>query len=322
MRVLITGVAGFIGSHLAERHLRRGDEVLGLDDFSSSSPESKHLERLRKTQRFKFERCNISYQMCQLPFFYETDPPFDLIYNFACPASPPVYSAKSIYTLDTCFNGTKNVLDLARAHGAKIIHASTSEVYGDPDQSPQREDYWGNVNSFGPRSCYDEGKRVAEALCYEYQHKKDVDVRLVRIFNTYGPHMDKNDGRVITNFITQAMNDDDITIYGDGSQTRSFCYVSDLIDGILELGSCVPCDDVSLPINLGNPTEFTIMELAALVIKLTKSSSSIVHRSLPVDDPMQRRPDISRATRVLDYRPCVELTDGLSRTIQYLTDLG
>jgi UDP-glucuronate decarboxylase len=246
----------------------------------------------------------------------------DVIYNFACPASPPRYQSMPIETMMTCVIGTKNVLDLALEHNAVVVHASTSEVYGDPDVSPQPEKYRGLVNSFGPRACYDEGKRAAEALCYDYIHKFNLDVRIVRIFNTYGPNMDPDDGRVISNFINQALRGGPLTIYGDGSQTRSFCYVDDLVDGIVKLAAINNDQRLwSRPINLGNPDEFTIAELARMVTE-RYPDVKIVHRDLPADDPLQRKPDITTAKNVLVWEPRVQLSYGLDRTIEYFKKIA
>lgn len=320
MNVLVTGAAGFLGSHIAKWHLDHGDQVTGVDDHSSSKPDSRHLRELVKHKDFNFYRESTVGPIMMAFVHRIKDDQFNLIYNFGCPASPPMYQQKSIHTLDTCFNGTRHILMIAVTHKARVVHASTSEVYGDPNVTPQKESYWGNVNSFGPRSCYDEGKRVAEALCYEYHEKMGVDVRMVRIFNTYGPHMDPDDGRVITNFIKQALAGDDITVYGAGTQTRSFCYVSDLVEGITRLGCLADCTvDSHLPINLGNPREFTILELARKVIEVTNSASRIVFNDLPVDDPMQRCPDIHRAEKLLDHwRPKIDLDTGLRATVEYL----
>lgn len=318
MRVLVTGAAGFLGSHLSQFHLDRGDHVTGLDDHSSSKPNTRHLAALKEHKDFDFYKESTA----DLPIlgmkWRRLHDQFDLIYNFGCPASPPTYQAQSLHTLSTCFTGTRNILEIARVHGARVVHASTSEVYGDPETSPQKESYRGCVNSFGPRACYDEGKRVAEALCYEYQRKYDVDVRLVRIFNTYGPHMDPFDGRVVTNFIRQALTGETITVYGDGLQTRSFCYVSDLIRGITELAARVGDPELLNPINLGNPGEFTIEELAHHVIRLTGTNSDLSYLPLPTDDPLQRKPDITRARELLGWEPKVRLEDGLTKTIEYM----
>jgi len=325
--VLITGVAGFLGSHLALHHLEAGDYVVGVDCFYSSSPESKHLEKLLYTKRWSNRIAVVKQDICNPDVQHDVDVAFysfedsqrdiDVIYNFACPASPPKYQSMPVETLMTCTLGVKNILDIARVNkDVTVVHASTSEVYGDPSHSPQKETYWGNVNSFGPRSCYDEGKRAAEALCYDYLHKYDVDVRLVRIFNTYGPHMDQNDGRVISNFIVQALQGKPLTIYGDGSQTRSFCYADDLINGIIKLAEAA--NNPLHPVNIGNPHEFTMLELAEKINrKIRGDSGEIVFMSLPKDDPTQRRPDITVAQELLGWTPYVQLDQGLDKTIEY-----
>lgn len=337
-RVLITGAAGFLGSHLARYHLDMGDVVHGIDNFSSSQRGSKHLHELLKRNRFDFHEFDITtavdhsdpYEwpgMIQIVAegLNRKHDPYDIIYNFACPASPPIYQHIPIETMLTCTLGMYHVLEGARQGGNNpvIVHASTSEVYGDPEFSPQMEDYVGRVHSWGPRACYDEGKRAAEALCFDYRNKHGMDVRLVRIFNTYGPHMDPDDGRVVTNFIKQALLDKDITVYGDGSQTRSFCYVDDLIAGITTLGSLHRDLAPNHPINLGNPGEFTILELALKVLEqIPDSKSKIDYRQLPTHDPLQRRPDITLAQKYLDgWTPYVSLDEGLSRTIPYMREL-
>jgi len=328
--VLVTGAAGFLGSHLCLHHLQAGDRVWGVDNFSSSASGSKHYRRLLLDRSFEFTMADICDYGSGWPDWTK-GAKFDLIYNFACPASPPRYQSIPVETMLTCVQGTRNVLALAREHGAVLVHASTSEVYGDPDVSPQQESYRGRVNSYGPRACYDEGKRAAEALCYDYLKKHGTDARLVRIFNTYGPHMDPRDGRVVSNLICQALNDQRLTIYGDGSQTRSFCYVDDLIRGIVALGALGA--NPGGPINLGNPYEFTVSELALLVLDRTdklgvplkvpsaeldaRFAGLTVRRQLPKDDPMQRRPDISRARELLGWEPRVQLAEGLTKTIEY-----
>lgn len=320
MLVLVTGAAGFLGSHLVNHHLERGDKVIGVDDFSSSSQTSKHLSFLCKNQNFDFIKMNICKQQIANEienFCYHQN--IDLIYNFACPASPPIYQKKPFHTLDTCFLGTRNILKLAHQHNSRVLHASTSEIYGDPLTSPQAESYKGNVNSYGPRACYDEGKRVAEALCYEYAHK-NLDVRVVRIFNTYGPHMSINDGRVVTNFIKQSLKNEDITVYGDGKQTRSFCYVSDLISGLTKITSLEKSDQIHLPINVGNSAENTVLDLAKQVISLTGSNSKIVHKDLPKDDPCRRNPDITRISNLTNWSPEISLKAGLTKTINYIKE--
>lgn len=317
MNVIVTGGAGFLGSHLSLYHLRQGDKVIILDNFSSSKRNSPHLDMLKAYQNKNqaliedVDICDTN-ALCALHSFK----PFDVIYNFACPASPPVYQSMPVETLLTCTLGTRNVFDLATKDHSIVVHASTSEVYGDPTENPQSETYRGNVNSYGPRSCYDEGKRAAEALCFDYLHHRNIDVRLVRIFNTYGPHLDMHDGRVVSNFIRQALNGEDLTIYGEGAQTRSFCYVDDLIRGIVSL-SALP-GNLNQPINLGNPYEFTVQELADLVLAMIPNSvSRIVREKLPIDDPCQRRPDISVANQILNWEPQIKLIDGLQKTIQY-----
>jgi UDP-glucuronate decarboxylase len=319
--VLITGCAGFLGSHLAAHHLNSGDKVFGFDNFSSSRPTSKHLAALMAHQSFKFQNLDITDtsqfdSMCDMFNDNELNQKFDLIYNFACPASPPRYQSIPIETMLTCTLGVKNVLNLARVCGARVVHASTSEVYGNPQVSPQSEAYLGNVNSYGPRACYDAGKQAAEALCYDYLNKYNVDVRLVRIFNTYGPNMDPDDGRVISNLISQALKGLPMTIYGDGSQTRSFCYVDDLIRGIVSLSELK--QNPGSPINIGNPDEFTMLELAKIVAEKTYGGDPIVvFKKLPKDDPEQRLPDISLAENLLGFEPTIMLDEGLERTIEY-----
>lgn len=301
------------------RFLNLGWRVLGIDDFSSSSMISRHHVELLKNENYMFNKMSIDNDTFYGTYKYEIGK-IDLILNFACPASPPKYQALPLKTMDTCYTGTKNVLELAKTLGCRVIHASTSEVYGDPVSSPQAESDWGNVNCFGPRSCYDEGKRVAETLVFEFQ-KRDVDVRMIRIFNTYGTNMDPFDGRVVTNFIRQALNDENITMYGDGSQSRSFCYIDDLVNGIVSL-SQIESGDVKRPINLGNATEFTMYELANLVLKLIpESKSQMVFELLPIDDPRQRRPDLSKAKQLLGYETKFSLEEGLIRTIAYIRSL-
>jgi UDP-glucuronate decarboxylase len=307
-RILVTGGAGFLGSHLCEKLLDLGHEVLCADSFTTGR--HSNLEGLRTNPRFSIIRHDVS-----MPLDVEVDE----IYNLACPASPPHYQADPIHTLKTSVLGALNLLELARARGIKIFQASTSEVYGDPQIHPQPESYWGNVNPFGPRSCYDEGKRCAETMFHDFHDRHGVEIKVARIFNTYGPRMRPDDGRVVSNFIVQALRGDDITIYGDGSQTRSFCFVDDLIDGFLRLMASPP--SFTGPVNLGNPGEFTVLELAEQVIDLTGSRSRIVHRPLPVDDPRQRRPDISLAARELDWQPKVPLSEGLKQTIAYFDGL-
>jgi UDP-glucuronate decarboxylase len=307
-RVLVTGGAGFLGSHLCDRLLQQGHAVLCVDSFVTGH--SRNIAHLRGNPNFKVVRHDVVE-----PLAAEVDE----IYNLACPASPPDYQSDPVQTMKTSVLGALNLLELARERGVRIFQASTSEVYGDPNVHPQPESYWGNVNPFGPRSCYDEGKRCAETLFFDFHHQHGVEIKIARIFNTYGPRMRPDDGRVVSNFIVQALENKDITIYGDGSQTRSFCFVDDLIDGFLRLMASPP--SFTGPVNLGNPGEFTIRELAEQVIDLTGSSSRIVHHPLPVDDPRQRRPDISLASRELDWQPKVPLTDGLMRSIRYFDEL-
>ncbi|WP_238858285.1 UDP-glucuronic acid decarboxylase family protein [Faunimonas pinastri] len=307
-RILVTGGAGFLGSHLCERLIGEGHEVICLDNFQTG--QERNLRQLSGHPRFELIRHDVAE-----PFSVEADE----IYNLACPASPPHYQADPIHTLKTSVLGALNVLELARTTGAKVFQASTSEVYGDPHMHPQPESYWGHVNPIGPRSCYDEGKRCAETLFFDYARRHDVRIKIVRIFNTYGPGMHPEDGRVVSNFIVQALKGEDITIYGDGSQTRSFCFVHDLIDGFVRLMNSGP--EVTGPVNIGNPGEFTMLELASLVVDLVNSPSRVVFRPLPTDDPRQRRPDISRADAALGWKPRVQLADGLRMTISYFDAL-
>ena len=307
-RVLVTGGAGFLGSHLCEALLAHGDHVVCADNFVTGH--TRNIEHLLVDPNFDLLRQDVTK-----PFAPEVDE----IYNLACPASPPAYQLDPIQTTKTSVLGAINLLELASNRGIRIFQASTSEVYGDPHVHPQPENYWGNVNPFGPRSCYDEGKRCAETLFHDYGAQRGVDIKIARIFNTYGPRMRPDDGRVVSNFIVQALKGENITIYGNGSQTRSFCYVDDLIDGFLRLMSSPP--SVTGPVNLGNPVEFSIVELAREVIQLTGSSSRIVYHPLPTDDPRQRRPDISLAMRELDWQPKVPLVLGLERTIDYFEQL-
>lgn len=306
--ILVTGGAGFLGSHLCDRLIERGDEVICLDNFFTGS--KRNIQHLLGHTRFELVRHDVVF-----PYYVEVDQ----IYNLACPASPEAYQYNPIKTIKTSTVGTVNVLGIAKRCKARILHASTSEVYGDPEEHPQTEEYWGNVNPIGPRSCYDEGKRIAESLMMNYHLAHGVDTRIIRIFNTYGPRMDPGDGRVVSNFITQALRSDPLTVYGDGSQTRSFCYVSDLIEGMMRL---MDQDDEIGPVNIGNPVENTMLELAQAVLKtVPDSKSEIVHEPLPVDDPKQRCPDISKAKRVLDWEPAVALADGLKHTTAYYADL-
>jgi UDP-glucuronate decarboxylase len=299
-RVLVTGGAGFLGSHLCERLIAAGHEVLCVDNFFTGRRQN--VAHLLDHARFELAR----HDVCE-PMSYEVDE----IYHLACPASPIHYQRNPVRTIRTCVEGTLNVLDLAREVRAKVLIASTSEVYGDPLTHPQHESYWGNVNPIGPRACYDEGKRCAEALAVSYSRQYGVAVRIARIFNTYGPRMLENDGRVVSNFIVQCLRGEEITIFGDGQQTRSFCYVDDLVNALLRLmGS-----DESTPVNLGNPGEFSMLALAERIKAMTESRSRIVHRPLPTDDPVRRRPDITRAVEVLGWKPTVPLEEGLARTI-------
>lgn len=303
-RVLITGGAGFLGSHLAERLLNEGNEVVVLDNFFTG--QKQNIVHLLKHPYFELVRHDVT-----MPFFIEVDQ----IYNLACPASPVHYQYNPIKTVKTSVMGAINMLGLAKRIKARILQSSTSEVYGDPLEHPQTESYWGHVNPIGIRSCYDEGKRVAETLFMSYHQQNNVEIKIMRIFNTYGPRMQPNDGRVVSNFIVQALKGNDITIYGDGSQTRSFCYVDDLIDGMIRLMN----SDKSFtgPVNIGNPGEFTIRELAEKVIKYTGTSSKIIYEPLPADDPMQRQPDISLAKKMLNWEPKIKLDEGLVKTIEY-----
>jgi UDP-glucuronate decarboxylase len=302
-RVLVTGGAGFLGSHLCERLLQSGANVICVDNFFTGT--RRNLDSVLDHHRFEMVRHDVCF-----PLYVEVDE----IYSLACPASPIHYQHDPVQTTKTSVHGAINMLGLAKRLRAKVLQASTSEIYGDPSVHPQREDYWGNVNPIGPRSCYDEAKRCAETLFFDYRRLK-----VGRIFNTYGPRMHPNDGRVISNFIVQALLGRDITVFGDGLQTRSFCYVDDLIDAMMRLMNTPP--DVTGPINIGNPEEFTILELASLVIKLTGSRSRIVHRARPQDDPRQRRPDISKANDVLKWAPKTKLADGLGKTIHYFDEL-
>ena len=303
MRILITGGAGFLGSHLCDRLLGEGHEVICLDNFLTGR--KVNVAHLRGHPHFELVRHDVID-----PFKFEVDQ----IYNFACPASPPHYQFNPIKTTKTSVMGAINCLGLAKRVKARVFQASTSEVYGDPQVHPQPETYWGNVNPIGKRSCYDEGKRCAETLFFDYHRENRVDIRVVRIFNTYGPRMNPDDGRVVSNFIVQALRGQDLTVYGDGTQTRSFCYVDDLLEGCLRLMNQT---ETVGPVNIGNPGEFTMLELAELTLKLVGGKSRIVHRPLPADDPRQRRPDIAVARRVLGWEPRVALEDGLQRTIAY-----
>jgi UDP-glucuronate decarboxylase len=303
-RILVSGGAGFLGSHLCKKLLDQGHEVICLDNFSTST--KANVSDLLNHPRFELVRHDVT-----IPFRYEVDE----IYNLACPASPLHYQSNPIQTIKTSVLGAINVLELASQLRAKVLHASTSEVYGDPLIHPQPEDYWGNVNPVGVRSCYDESKRCAETLCFEYFHKYGMEIKIIRIFNTYGPKMQWNDGRVVSNHIVQALKGEDITIYGDGKQTRSFCYVDDLINGMLAMMETE--SNFLGPVNLGNPTEFTILELAEKVLRLTGSKSKVSFLPFPSDDPKRRRPDISLAESKLGWKPRVSLEEGLKETIAY-----
>ena len=303
-RVVVTGGAGFLGSHLCDRLIADGNDVICVDNLFTGSKDN--IRHLLGNPYFEFIRHDVTQ-----PVFLECDQ----IYNLACPASPLWYQKDPIYTTKTSLYGALNMLGLANRTGARILQASTSEVYGDPECNPQTEDYRGNVNTIGPRSCYDEGKRAAETLFFDYHRQHGVDIKVMRIFNTYGPRMDVGDGRVVSNFIVQALRGEDITIYGDGSQTRSFCYVDDLIEGMTRVMNSR--EGFTGPVNIGNPGEFTIRALAEKVIELTGTSSKLIYMDLPVDDPTQRRPDISLAKKELSWEPHVQLDEGLEKTIAY-----
>ena len=307
-RVLVTGGAGFLGSHLCERLLKGGANVVCADNYFTGT--RRNIDGMIDHHNFEVIRHDVTF-----PLYVEVDE----IYNLACPASPIHYQHDPVQTTKTSVHGAINMLGLAKQLRAKILQASTSEVYGDPSVHPQGEDYWGNVNPIGPRSCYDEGKRCAETLFFDYWRQHKLRIKVARIFNTYGPRMHPNDGRVVSNFIVQALLGRDITMFGDGLQTRSFCYVDDLIDGLIRLMNSP--DDVIGPINIGNPTEFSMLELASLVIELTGSRSRVVHRPLPQDDPRQRRPDISKADELLKWAPRTALKEGLVGTIAYFEQL-
>ena len=307
-RILVTGGAGFLGSHLCARLIAEGAQVLCVDNFFTGA--RRNIEPLLGHKHFELIRHDVTF-----PLFVEVDE----IYNLACPASPVHYQHDPVQTIKTSVHGAINMLGLAKRLNATILQASTSEVYGDPSVHPQTEDYWGNVNPIGLRSCYDEGKRCAESLFFAYRHQVNLGIKVARIFNTYGPRMHPNDGRVVSNFIVQALLGRDITIYGEGSQTRSFCYVDDLVDGLIRLMGT--SRDVTGPVNIGNPDEFSILELASTVISLTGSSSKIIHKPLPQDDPRQRRPDISVADKELSWAPRTKLKEGLVQTIAYFDNL-
>ena len=300
---LVTGGAGLLGSHLCERLLQRGDHVICVDNFFTGSREN--ILHLLPHPRFELIRHDIVH-----PLFLEVSQ----VFNLACPASPRAYQYNPIKTIKTSTVGVVNILGLAKRCKAKVLHASTSEIYGDPQVHPQSEDYWGHVNPIGPRSCYDEGKRVAETLCMDYHNAHDLPIRLIRIFNTYGPRMAADDGRVISNFVTQALQGEPLTVYGDGEQTRSFCYVDDLIEGMLRM---MEQDSETGPVNLGNPVENTMLELAETVLSIVGSRSTIEHQPLPQDDPKRRCPDIAKARRLLNWEPRVELKAGLTKTVEY-----
>ncbi len=306
--ILVTGGGGFLGSHLCERLLAEGHDVLCLDNFFTG--DKRNIRHLLDQPRFELIRHDVTVPICL---------EVDRIFNLACPASPVHYQFDPVQTLKTSVHGAINMLGLAKRTKARILQSSTSEVYGDPDVHPQVEEYWGNVNPLGPRACYDEGKRCAETLFMDYHRQHGVEVKIIRIFNTYGPRMHPNDGRVVSNFIIQALHGQDITIYGEGQQTRSFCYCDDLIEGMLRLMNTPP--EITGPINVGNPGEFTIRQLAEMVIELTGSRSTLVFRPLPQDDPRRRCPDISKAQRVLGWQPLTPLREGLVRTIAYFEGL-
>ena len=308
-RILVTGGAGFLGSHLIDRLIGQGHEVICVDNFFTGT--KRNVEHHHPNPRFELIRHDVCF-----PLKVEVDE----IYNLACPASPPHYQHNPVYTIKTSFLGAMNMLGLAKRLKCRIFQASTSEVYGDPSVHPQVESYWGNVNPIGTRSCYDEGKRSAETLFFDYHRQHGVDIKVARIFNTYGPRMHPRDGRVVSNFITQALAGEDLTIYGDGSQTRSFCYADDLVEGFLRLMAADTA--VTGPINLGNPGEFTMLELAEQVLRLTGSSSKITHKPLPADDPKQRQPDITQARVKLGWEPKVDLAEGLKSTIAYFRNLA
>ena len=307
MRILVTGGGGFIGSHLCDRLLSEDNQVICLDNFYTGNKEN--IQRLFQNVNFEFIRHDITF-----PIYLE----IDQIYNLACPASPVHYQFDPVQTIKTSVHGAINVLGLAKRTRSRILQASTSEVYGDPNVHPQKEEYWGNVNPIGPRACYDEGKRAAETLFFDYYRQHNLDIRVVRIFNTFGPNMSMNDGRVVSNFITQAINNKPITIYGDGSQTRSFCYVDDMVTGLIKM---MDQDEFFGPVNLGNPEEITIKQLAEEIIEICNSKSNIIYKPLPQDDPLRRRPDISLPNKKLDWRPEYERIEGLLKTINYFKDL-
>lgn len=303
-KILVTGGAGFIGSHLCKKLIEQGNDVICIDNYFTGTKDN--IAELFNNPYFEAIRHDICF-----PLYVEVDE----IYNLACPASPIHYQHDPVQTTKTTVHGAINMLGLAKRVNARILQASTSEVYGDPAEHPQKEDYWGNVNPIGPRSCYDEGKRCAETLFFDYQRQHDLDIKVIRIFNTYGPNMHPNDGRVVSNFIVQALTNQDITVYGNGEQTRSFCYVDDLIDGMIKMMSSAK--GIYGPTNLGNPIEYKIIELAEMIIKLTNSKSKIINKNLPTDDPVRRKPDISKAKKDINWEPNIDVTDGLKKTIDY-----
>ncbi len=306
-RILVTGGAGFLGSHLCDRLVKEGHDVICLDNYFTGR--KRNIAHLMDYKNFELKRHDITF-----PIYLEVDQ----VYNLACPASPIHYQYNAVKTIKTNVLGAIHILGLAKRVKARVLQASTSEVYGDPTVHPQKESYWGNVNCIGIRSCYDEGKRVAETLFFDYHRMNNVDIRVARIFNTYGPRMHPNDGRVVSNFIVQALKGEDITIYGNGEQTRSFCYVDDLIEGFIRF---MNKEDITGPVNLGNPNEFTIKQLAEKILQKTKTKSKIVYRELPSDDPKQRQPDITIAKSELDWEPTIKLEDGLNKTIEYFTQI-
>lgn len=312
MKIIVTGGAGFIGNHLCRKLLADGNTVVCIDNLFTGS--QKNIEDMISHPNFTFINHNIIDHDIQSKLPTE----IDQIYHLACPASPPAYQLDPVYTIETNVLGTMNALEIARNLNARILLTSTSEIYGDPKISPQVEEYWGNVNPIGIRSCYDEGKRIAETLMIEHNRKYGLAVRIARIFNTYGPNMDKNDGRVVSNFINQCLENQNITIYGDGSQTRSFCYVEDTVNGLIRL---MNNEQTIGPINIGNPHEITVKELANIVKKMTNSVSEIIYMNLPSDDPMKRKPDITKAKHFLNWEPEIQLEDGLQKTIQYFASL-
>ena len=304
-KIVITGGAGFIGSHLCKRLLAEGNEIYCVDNLFTGSMDN--IKSLLDDRNFHFIQHDVIDPI---------DIQCDKIFNLACPASPPHYQYDSVKTMKTSVLGIINMLELAKKYGARILQASTSEVYGNPLIHPQVESYWGNVNPNGIRSCYDEGKRAAETLMCDYHRQYGVDIRIIRIFNTYGPNMDKDDGRVVSNFIIQALKGEDITVYGDGSQTRSFCYVADLVEGMIRLMN----SDYTKPVNIGNPSERTVLDFAKLIIELTNSTSKIIHKELPSDDPVRRRPDITLAKQLLDWEPVYDIKEGIRNTIDYFKE--